>query len=286
MIEVDPHAVLLIDVGHVYWQTWHATDSAVTAYESTYERIMGCQRVWSHVIVCADSPRNWRHDLCETYKANRKPKPESATQGLTDVLERVKANGVAVAYAEGYEADDVIATLVAQCWAHRVVIMSDDKDLAQLVSDDVRLWCNRHPYERGPREVEAKYGVPPSQIRDLLAIWGDSSDNIKCGCPKVGQQLGQVLLERFGSLDSLYASLDLYKKEVELADVTCASAPECPLDGIPGIGPAIKSNLLAWDRSLAVSLVSLKTDAPVSLDALLQKRPKEEPCQNDSKYLW
>lgn len=271
--------MLLIDVGHVYWQTWHATDSAVTAYESTYERIMGCQRVWSHVIVCADSPRNWRHDLCETYKANRKPKPESATQGLTDVLERVKANGVAVAYAEGYEADDVIATLVAQCWAHRVVIMSDDKDLAQLVSDDVKLWCNRHPYERGPREVEAKYGVPPSQIRDLLALWGDPSDNVP-GCDGIGQQKACNVLARFGSIDGMTEAL---QKEVSAPDWT---GKVTVFDGIKGIGDKLKTSLAEWDPTLALSLVSLKTDAPVSLDALLQKRPKEEPCQNDSKYLW
>jgi 5'-3' exonuclease len=269
MIPVDPSAILLIDVGHIYWTAWHATqESAQDAYSSTYEAIMACHRNWLHCIVCIDSPRNWRHDLSPDYKANRKPKPQAAVDGLVDVIERVRANGVPVAGADGYEADDVIATLVAQSWLHRVVIRSDDKDFAQLVSEDVSLWTRGGL--RGPAEVQAKYGVPPHQIRDLLALWGDASDNVP-GCPKVGQGKATALLAKFGSIESMYSQLNDWKVR-PMNDRPDAS----PLNGIPGIGGTIAGNILAWDPSHAISLVSLKTDAPVSLDALLGKTQDDE----------
>jgi DNA polymerase-1 len=277
MIPVDPSAILLIDVGHIYWTAWHATqESAQDAYSSTYEAIMACHRNWAHCIVCIDSPRNWRHDISPDYKANRKPKPQAAVDGLVDVIDRVRANGVPVAGADGYEADDVIATLVAQSWLHRVVIRSDDKDLAQLVSEDVSLWCTRSPALRGPAEVQAKYGVPPHQIRDLLALWGDASDNIQ-GCPKVGQGKATTLLQKFGSLRGMWDAIDEYvKAETAWEADTSLPRPVSPLDGIAGFGSVTKENIMKWDGTQAVHLVSLKTVPGLSLDALLGKTQDDE----------
>src|SRR6478609_2447417 len=207
-IEIDPTALLLIDIGHIFWRTWHATGSRVDAYRETVERCQRLASMWPRTVVCCDSPTNWRHKLTEhlegkeRYKANRPPKPKDAIESLIDAEERLASDGMRVVKLDGYEADDIIATLKTQSWLYRVVILSEDKDLAQLVDENCVLWTRNG--ERGVDDVKRTYGVFPHQIRDLLAFWGDASDNVP-GCPGVGQGKASKLLDEFGSLDNIKA---------------------------------------------------------------------------------
>jgi 5'-3' exonuclease len=268
-IDVDPEAVVLIDLGHIFWRAWHKNESRVAAYEETVDRCQRMAKRWPNLIVCADSAKNWRHALTEhleakaQYKANRKPKPKDAFQSLLDAEMRIEDSGVRFVKAEGFEADDVIATLKAQAWLHRVIIMTEDKDLAQLVDDNCLMWTRNG--ERGPADIERTYGVLPPLMRDLLAMWGDASDNIP-GCPDIGQGFACKLLNAFGSIDAVKAE---------------AEKPEFKFKGI---GPERIASIRAWDPELAVKLVSLATDAPVNLEALLGGAGKQEEWPTDTIF--
>lgn len=247
-------SLLLIDIGSVYWAGWYATRSQTGAYELAVDAIeRACSEHW-RAIVCCDSPRNWRHDLTGhmapevQYKANREKKPPEATEALADVQQRVAAWGVPVVLCDGYEADDVIATLVDQALAHEVRILSEDKDLYQLIDDHCFVLT-----KNGVRDAEGcvrKFGVRPDQMRDLLTLTGDSSDNIQ-GCPGIGVGKAAALLNRFGTLDAI------------------KSASPKELGAVRGVGKQLATNLLEWDHTLARALVSLATDAPVQLETLI-----------------
>lgn len=254
-IEIDPDALLLVDVGHIFWRAWHASrESQTDAYTTTVETCLRYAEQFPHTVICCDSPTNWRHELTAhlepklRYKANRDPKKADALLSLIDAEERLRDIGLRVCKLDGYEADDVIATLKAQAWPRRVIIRTEDKDLAQLVDETCVLWTNKG--ERGAADVERVYGVLPPLMRDLLAMWGDTSDNIP-GCPKIGQGFASKLLNAFGSI----------------AGVQEATAEED--FSFPGVGPERIACIRAWDPEMAVKLTSLAFDAPVSLDAIL-----------------
>lgn len=264
-IEVDPEALLLVDVAHVYWPVWHATGSAIEAYRTTIERCERMARIWPHMVICCDSPTNWRHKLTEhlepseRYKANRKAKPPDAFTHLVDAQERLGELGLCVAQADNYEADDVIATLKSQAFLQRVIVMTEDKDLAQLVDDACVLWTRDG--ERGADDVERTYGVKPPLMRDLLAMCGDSSDNVR-GILRIGPVNAARLLNTYGSIAGV-------KEAVEKDDFS-----------FRGIGPERRQAIRDWDPELAVKLVSLAYDAPVRLEDVLQR--KNQVCQTDA----
>lgn len=238
--------IVLIDLGHVFWRHWHATGSDVQAYELTVETCDWYRREFDRVAVCCDSPRSKRCDIAPDYKAHRKPKPPEAVDSLRSVQGRVKAWGVPLLSADGYEADDLIATLCAQADAEfeEVQIISNDKDLYQLLSPLCRMSAKGRII--GPAECVEKFGVGPELMRDWLTLTGDTADNI-AGCPHVGPGRATDLLMRFGSLDAALAASD---EEIL---------------SVPGVGLKTLGGLRAWDPSLARSLVTLMTDAPVIL---------------------
>src|SRR5690606_35780179 len=124
----------------------------------------------------------------------------------------VRAYNIPIYQAESVEADDLIAAVVARALAAglRVVIVSADKDLMQLVRDEdnkVILWDSMRDRTYGPVEVEQKFGVPPSKLRDLLALTGDTSDNIP-GVPSVGPKTAADLLRQYETIDGIYQNID------------------------------------------------------------------------------
>jgi len=155
----------------------------------------------------------WRHELTEglpeerQYKGHRDPKPPEFYALSNRILEIVKMHRIPIFYAEGWEADDGFAAAV---WYARqegltTVMISADKDLGQLVSGSVYLWDGAQRL-RGPAEIEAdpKHPVPPAMLGDLLAIVGDTSDNVP-GVPGLGPTKAAAVLRRYGSL---HAALD------------------------------------------------------------------------------
>jgi DNA polymerase-1 len=150
--------------------------------------------------------KNFRHERYPEYKANRPPMPEELADQIEPLHAVVRALGLPLLLVPGVEADDVIGTLASQASKAGIetVISTGDKDMAQLVDDHVSLvnTMDRPPSTLDVAGVEAKFGVPPERIIDLLALTGDTSDNIP-GVPKVGPKTAVKWLDRYGSLDSV-----------------------------------------------------------------------------------
>lgn len=158
----------------------------------------------SHLAVAVDSVGpTWRHELYSEYKAGRDPKPPGFTELSTQALQIVRLHGVPILYAEGWEADDVMAAAVHRARAARlrVAILSVDKDLGQLVGADCVLWDGKDDV-RGPAEIAAnpKHPVAPELLVDLLAITGDAGDNVP-GVEGLGPVAAGELLTIYGSLE-------------------------------------------------------------------------------------
>ena len=173
--------------------------------------------------VVFDSPGpTFRHRQYPEYKATRQKAPEDLHAQVPLVEETLRALGVPVLRADGYEADDIIATLARRCQGEnrRCYILSSDKDLLQLVgrgtyelrpAKAVRTeaggGASRGGYDLvGPAEVKAEWGVLPDRVLDLLALIGDSADNVP-GVKGVGEKTAVKLMARYGSLDGIYQNL-------------------------------------------------------------------------------
>ncbi len=160
------------------------------------------------VIFDAKGP-TFRHEKYSEYKANRPPAPEDLIQQFPRIHEIVDAFRLPRLMVPGYEADDVIATLTrsAREQGLRVVIVGGDKDLMQLVDEGVLMWDPQKDQVYDGDAVTKKWGVPPDKLGDLLALMGDSSDNIP-GVPGIGPKTAAALIEKFGSLQGVYSNLD------------------------------------------------------------------------------
>ena len=166
----------------------------------------------SHLAVVFDAGgRSQRSEMFTEYKANRVEPPDDLKPQFGMVRRVVDAFNVPRLEAVDCEADDLIATLVrrAEKQGMRVVIVSSDKDLMQLVGDTCVLVDTMKPkdFTYGPEEVTAKFGVPPSQVGDVLALMGDSVDNIP-GIPGVGPKTATALIKHFGSLEAMLEHAD------------------------------------------------------------------------------
>jgi DNA polymerase-1 len=158
------------------------------------------------VVVVWDAPgRNFRHEMYSGYKAGRDATPEDLREQVPLVRELVAAMHIPLLEAPGFEADDVIATLVARAPADaQVLVVSTDKDLMQLVSERVTLLDGIRERRYDPAAVVQRFGVEPARILDLRSLVGDSSDNIP-GVKGIGEKGAARLLEEWGDLENLLA---------------------------------------------------------------------------------
>jgi DNA polymerase-1 len=149
----------------------------------------------------------FRDDIVTDYKANRAPMPGDLAEQIPWVHEACEAMGVPILTSRRYEADDVIGTLAAKAVAagFDVAIVTGDKDFFQLVHDGVKVY---NPKEEGTwydaAAVKEKFGVAPEQVVDVLALMGDSIDNIK-GVPGIGEKGARDLIAKYGDLETLLA---------------------------------------------------------------------------------
>lgn len=150
------------------------------------------------------------------YKAHRPPMPDELKSQVGPIRELVAAAGWKILEREGSEADDIIAAAAVTLAPSEVMVVSNDKDLSQIVDDRVKLLVTLPKgggkfLLRGLAEVKEKFGVGPEQIVDYLAMVGDSSDNIP-GVPGIGPKTAATLLQEHGSLDRVLADLGLVKQ--------------------------------------------------------------------------
>ena len=166
----------------------------------------------SHMAVVFDAKgKTFRNDLYPEYKANRPPMPEDLRQQIEPIHQIVEAMGLPLLVVEGVEADDVIGTLAKQACAEgrETLISTGDKDMAQLVSDNVTLintMDKNNPITDYERVVE-KFGVKPEQIIDYLALVGDKVDNIP-GVNKCGPKTAVKWLDEYGSMNGVIENAD------------------------------------------------------------------------------
>jgi DNA polymerase I len=202
----------------------------------------------------------FRDDLAADYKANRTPMPPDLAEQIPWVHEACEALGVPIITSERYEADDVIGTLASKAAAagFDVAIVTGDKDFFQLVDGGIRVYNPRDDGTWFDAEgVEQKFGVRPEQVVDVLALMGDSIDNIK-GVPGIGEKGARDLIARYGNLEILLA---------HAGEVT---------------NKRYREGLLAHadDARQSRELARIRTDVPVAFDpdALRYRGPTRERC--------
>jgi len=259
--------VFIIDGSSYLYRAYHAMPPLSTSKGQPTGAIKGVTNMLmtlkkdsegSPIIVVFDAKgKTFRSEIYKEYKANRPPMPDDLREQLEPLKEICKAIGFPLIEIPGVEADDVIATLVnkAKEKKFKAVVSSLDKDLMQLVEDPNITIMNTMKHQIFTEaKVFEKFGVQPNQIRDMLALVGDSSDNIP-GVPKVGQKTAAKWLNEYKNLDGIKDNAESIK-------------------GV--VGENLRNSLADLERN--VELVSLKYDVElgVGFDSLLQLNPDQE----------
>ena len=220
-----------------------------------------------YMAVIFDAKReNFRNEIYPDYKANRDETPEDLIPQFPLVKEATEAFDIPAIELEGYEADDLIAAYakLAKAQGKKVVIVSSDKDLMQLVDEDVRMLDAMKSKWIGPDEVVEKFGVTPDKVVDVQALAGDSTDNVP-GVPGIGVKTAAQLINEYGDLETLLQRAEEIKQNkrreslIEHAEMARISQKLVKLDD---------------DAPVPVSLDDLKTHDPdkPELMAFLQKQ--------------
>ena len=259
--------IFIIDGSSYLYRAYHAMPPLTTSTGQPTGAIKGVTNMLmtlkkdsegSPIIVVFDAKgKTFRSDIYKEYKANRPPMPEDLREQLKPLKDICKAIGFPLIEIEGVEADDVIATLVRTAKDKKVkaVVSSLDKDLMQLVEDPGTTIMNTMTHQIfNEKKVFEKFGVKPNQIRDMLALVRDTSDNIP-GVPKVGQKTAAKWLSEYKNLDGIKANSELIK-------------------GV--VGENLRNSLNELDRN--VELVSLKEDVDigVSFESLMELNSNQE----------
>jgi DNA polymerase-1 len=259
--------VFIIDGSSYLYRAYHAMPPLSTSKGQPTGAIKGVTNMLmtlkkdsegSPIIVVFDAKgKTFRSEIYKEYKANRPSMPDDLREQLEPLKEICKAIGFPLIEVPGVEADDVIATLVnkAKEKNFKAVVSTLDKDLMQLVEDPNITIMNTMRHQIFTEDkVFKKFGVQPNQIRDMLALVGDSSDNIP-GVPKVGQKTAAKWLDEYKNLDGIKDNAESIK-------------------GV--VGENLRNSLADLERN--VELVSLKDDVElgVDFDSLLQLNTNQE----------
>ncbi|HBT82622.1 MAG TPA: ribonuclease HI [Desulfuromonas sp.] len=196
-----------------------------------------------HVAVVFDAGRiTFRTEMYPEYKANRAAMPDDLRVQMGPIREVVRAFNIPTLELNGFEADDIIGALAGRFSANggRVVVVTGDKDLMQIVTDKVTLLDTMKDKQSGVAEVIERFGVGPERVTDILGLAGDSSDNIP-GVPGIGEKTAAELVRRFGSLDGVLkwrslvngkqrrANLETYAEQARLSKVLATVRYDVPL---------------------------------------------------------
>ena len=185
----------------------------------------------------------FRHDLYADYKANRPAMPDDMSVQIPYVRKIVNAMGLKQLEKNGYEADDIIATLVRRLTDQTIIIVSSDKDLLQLIGPQVSIWDSMKDEVTDLDTFRQRFGIEPLQFLEVMTLTGDTSDNIP-GVPGIGLKTALKLIKSYGSVSNLFRHLD------ELPDGKLKERLE-----------AHKDRLDLWR-----GLISLADDIPLPLD--------------------
>ena len=259
MPTIAPNPLVLVDGSSYLYRAFHAfpplTNSAGEPTGAMYGMLnmlksLISQVQPSHIAVVFDAKgKTFRDEMFEQYKSHRPPMPDDLRKQIQPLHDIIRALGIPLLVIEGVEADDVIGTLaVAASKANqKVLISTGDKDMAQLVDDNIMLINTMNNTLLDRDAVIEKYGIPPELIIDYLALMGDSADNIP-GVAGVGEKTALGLLQGIGSMAEIYANLD--------------KVAELPIRGAKKLGDKLLAEKEMAD--LSYRLATIKTD--VALD--------------------
>ena len=259
MPTIAPNPLVLVDGSSYLYRAFHAfpplTNSAGEPTGAMYGvlnmlKSLISQVQPSHISVVFDAKgKTFRDEMFEQYKSHRPPMPDDLRKQIQPLHDIIRALGIPLLVIEGVEADDVIGTLaVAASKANqKVLISTGDKDMAQLVDDNIMLINTMNNTLLDREAVIEKYGIPPELIIDYLALMGDSADNIP-GVAGVGEKTALGLLQGIGSMAEIYANLD--------------KVAELPIRGAKKLGDKLLAEKEMAD--LSYRLATIKTD--VALD--------------------
>lgn len=266
-------SVYLIDASIYIFRAWFSVPDSMRGEDgSPVNAIYGFCRFLtefveraqpSHVAVAFDESltSSFRNELYPEYKMNRELPPEDLANQFKLCRRVAQAAGFHCVAHHRYEADDLIATLAAYMrnQGYRNVIVSGDKDLTQLLRGKDFWWDFARNNQLDSAGVEAKFGVPPTAIQDYLGLCGDAVDNIP-GVPGVGPKTASALLQRYGSVESLYDNLD--------------QVPYLKIRGAKSLPAKLRAN--QQQATLSKELATVAYDAPIELEeSLLQRQAAE-----------
>ncbi|TVQ38681.1 MAG: DNA polymerase I [Geminicoccaceae bacterium] len=261
MTDTAPRLLLVDGSGYIF-RAFFALPPMTRPDGTPVNAVYGfCNMLWrlmqdrpnDHILVVFDaSGESFRNEIYDQYKANREEAPEDLKPQMAIVREAVDAFGLPHIEQIGFEADDLIATYarLAKAAGEPVQIVSSDKDLMQLIGPGVTMWDPMKNRDVDDAVVKDRFHVTPDKVRDVLALAGDSSDNVP-GVPGIGAKTAAQLLEQFGDLETLLANAPSIKQ------------------------PKRRQTLIdfADQARLSQKLVTLKDDVPVELPLDALKRP-------------
>ena len=260
--------VVLIDLSSIAYPIWHTSQGEANPNATSQQivaRVLALAQGQPHVAVCLDKGPSFRKELAPSYKANRPEHEAALHHQIKLAVKTLAAQGFPLWEAQGFEADDVIATAAMKAaeLAVPVVIVSADKDLLQLVCETVTAKSVKDGSIVDAAAVVAKFGVRPDQIRDYLTLVGDSADNIQ-GAKGVGPKKAAELLAKYQTLDQVYEAL-----------------VSTPTAFTPGLATALKDFYPRLDETR--TLITLRTDAEVPFADVFQTRRPEAAAQFDAE---
>lgn len=215
-----PDRVVLVDGTWLIFRAFFAIPSSFTTknglhtnaiygFATMFRKLFAGRRPTAGAVVFDAKGPTHRDVAFPGYKAERPPAPDALAEQFPWIDKLVTAHGFPIVRAPGWEGDDVIGTLAheASQAGREVLIVAGDKDFAQMIGENVKMFDPMRDVTFDAELVFKKWGVHPHQMIDLLALMGDAIDNIP-GVPGVGQKGATGLLEKYGSLDGIYAHLD------------------------------------------------------------------------------
>jgi DNA polymerase-1 len=250
--------LVLVDGSSYLYRAFHALPSLSNAQGEPTGALHGVLSMINKLVreapagliaVVFDAPgKTFRDDLYADYKANRPPMPDELRAQVEPLIEAVRAMGLPLLRIEGVEADDVIGSLCRQAGDGdlNVLVSTGDKDMAQLVNDNVTLVNTMTDSLMDRAGVKRKFDVYPEQIIDYLALVGDSSDNIP-GVPKVGPKTAAKWLNQYGSADAIIEHADDIRGKV---------------------GESLREHIEQLRLSRELATIRLDLELPVTLDDL------------------
>jgi DNA polymerase-1 len=227
--------LIIIDSNSVIHRAYHALPSLTTKKGELVNAVYGFLLVFlkavkdfqpDFIVSCFDYPGiTFRHKKFKEYKAKRPPAPEELYQQIPKIKELLESFNIPILEKEGFEADDVISTIVALSRKKQIlpkmenIILSGDSDVLQLIDSETKVYLLRRGVKDailyGRKQVQEKFqGLSPRQILDFKALRGDPSDNIP-GVTGVGEKTAVELLLEFGNLENLYKEIEKNSKKIE-----------------------------------------------------------------------